>query len=71
MRKNGSETKKLCWNLKILNNENVIFEKDYTTLKSMPEDLGITYNRVVELSTGRKKQNGGKYDSVYVFTKIC
>ena len=71
MRKEGSITNKLCWNLKIMMNDNIVFEKDYTTLKSMPEDLGLTYNRVVELATGRKKQNGGKYDSVYVFTKIC
>jgi len=71
MRKEGSSTKKICWNLKIKNNDTIIYDKDYTTLKSMPVDLGITYNRVVELSTGRKKQKGGKYDSVYFFTKIC
>tara|TARA_R110000823_G_scaffold196726_2_gene328019 strand:- start:942 stop:1157 length:216 start_codon:yes stop_codon:yes gene_type:complete len=71
MRKDGSTTKKICWKLQIKNDDNIIFEKEYTTLKAMPEDLGITYNRVVELATGRKKQKGGKYDSIYVFEKIC
>ena len=71
MRKEGNKTQKICWNLKIKNNEVIIFEKEYKTLKEMPEDLGLTYNRIVELSTGRKKQKGGKYDSVYMFEKIC
>jgi hypothetical protein len=71
MRKEGSITNKLCWNLKITNNDNIIFEKDYTTLKSMTNDLGISYERIVNLSNNRIKQSVGKYDSVYVFTKIC
>ena len=70
MRKSGAKTEKLCWNLKVVNNENVIFEKDYPTLKNVGEDLGFKYNRVVELATGRKKQQEGIYDSKYIFTKI-
>lgn len=70
MRKSGAKTEKLCWNLKVLNNEVIVFEKDYPTLKTVGEDLGFKYNRVVELATGRKKQNEGKYDSKYIFVKI-
>lgn len=70
MRKSGAKTEKLCWNLKVINNENVIFEKDYPTLKNVGNDIGFKYNRVVELATGRKKQQEGKFDSKYIFTKI-
>jgi hypothetical protein len=71
MRKEGSITNKLCWNLKIYVNDNIIFQKDYTTLKSMTNDLGISYERIVNLANNRIKQSGGKYDSIYKFTKIC
>ena len=70
MRKSGAKTEKICWNLKVINNENTLFEKDYPSLKVIGDDLGFKYNRVVELATGRKKQQSGKYDSVYVFTKL-
>ena len=70
MRKAGAKTEKICWNLKVVNNENILFEKDYPSLKVIGEDLGFKYNRVVELATGRKKQNEGKYDSKYIFTKL-
>ena len=39
MRKSGAKTEKLCWNLKVINNENVIFEKDYPTLKNVGNDI--------------------------------
>ena len=70
MRKSGAKTEKLCWNLKVINNDITIFEKDYPTLKFVGEDLGFKYNRVVELATGRKKQQEGIFDSKYIFTKI-
>lgn len=70
MRKAGSKTEKICWNLKVLNNGNVLFEKDYPSLKSVGNDIGFKYNRVVELATGRKKQQTGTYDSKYIFTKL-
>ena len=70
MRKSGSNTIKNCWNLKIKNNGNILFEKDYPSLKVIGDDIGFKYNRVVELATGRKKQQTGIYDSVYVFTKL-
>lgn len=70
MRNNGDKTKKECWNLKILNNDAVLFDKNYPSLKVIGEDIGYKYNRVVELSIGRKKQASGKYDSQYIFTKL-
>lgn len=70
MRKTGSKTEKICWNLKVVNNDVVLFEKDYPSLKNIGDDIGFKYNRVVELATGRKKQQSGKYDSRYIFTKL-
>lgn len=70
MRKSGAKTEKICWKLKVINNDNIIFEKDYPSLKVIGDDIGFKYNRVVELATGRKKQQTGKYDSIYVFTKL-
>jgi len=70
MRKSGASTRKECWNLKIVNNNNVLFDKNYPSLKVIGEDIGYKYNRVVELSIGRKKQQSGIYDSQYIFTKI-
>lgn len=70
MRKNGAKTNKICWNLKVLNNGNILFEKNYPSLMNIGEDLGFKYNRVVEMATGRKKQATGIYDSQYIFTKL-
>jgi hypothetical protein len=70
MRKAGSKTEKICWNLKIVNNGNVLFDKEYPSLKHIGEDIGYKYNRVVELATGRKKQQTGIFDSQYIFTKL-
>ena len=70
MRKTGATTSKICWNLKVLNNDTILFEKEYPSLKMIGDDIGFKYNRVVELATGRKKQQTGTYDSVYVFTKL-
>jgi hypothetical protein len=70
MRKTGSLTEKLCWNLKVVNNGNVLFEKDYPSLKNVGDDIGFKYNRVVEIATGRKKQQTGTYDTKYIFTKL-
>lgn len=61
---------KNCWNLQIVNNGTVLFSKDYPSLKFIGADIGFTYNRVQELATGRKKQQSGKYDSVYLFKKL-
>ena len=70
MRKAGDKTKKECWNIKVVNQEVILFEKNYPSLKFVAPDLGFTYNRVVELSIGRKKQGSGIYDTQYIFTKI-
>lgn len=70
MRKSGAKTEKICWNLKIMNNGNELFNKDYPSLKVIGDDIGYKYNRIVELATGRKKQQTGTYDSIYLFTKL-
>ena len=70
MRKLGSATKSKCWKLEVVNQNEIIFEDEYPTLKDISNHLGITYNQVVELSSGRKKQPSGRYDTSYRFIKI-
>ena len=70
MRTKGANTKKLCYNLKIEINDEVIKNKDFTTLKEIADDCGFTYNRVVEMMRGRKKQLSGKYEPKYYINKI-
>lgn len=70
MRSKGSKTIALCWRLEVINQNDIIFTKEYTTLKEIANELGITYNQVVELSSGRKKQPTGRYDTTYKFYKL-
>lgn len=70
MRKKGSTTTAKCWKLEVINQNEVIYTGDYTTLKEIANELGLTYNQVVELSSGRKKQPSGRYDTNYKFSKI-
>tara|TARA_R100000541_G_scaffold46546_3_gene53622 strand:+ start:4283 stop:4567 length:285 start_codon:yes stop_codon:yes gene_type:complete len=70
-RRSGGLTKKLCWNCKISIQGNELHNKDYTTLKQIGEDLGISYNRVFELSTkGRKKYTTFKYEPKVTITNL-
>ena len=70
MRKKGSATLKLCWKCEVINQNETIYQNDYATLKQIANDLGLTYSQVVELSSGRKKDNKGRYDTNYRFTRI-
>lgn len=70
MRTKGSQTNALCWECKVMNQGQVIHEGKYKTLKEMAEDIGYSYNQVVELSSGRRKKHSGKYDSTYLINKI-
>ena len=72
MRTKGSKTNKNCWNCKVLTNSEgaILFDGDFKTLKEVSEELGLSYNQVVELSSGRKKQPTGKYDTNYKIEKI-
>jgi hypothetical protein len=56
MRKNGSESKKLCWRIRITQGENIIHNKDYTTLKIAGDDLGLTYSQICDLKPGGRNK---------------
>lgn len=70
MRKTGSKTCAKCWKLEVMNQNAPLFSGEYSTLKEISNELGMTYNQIVELSSGRKKQPNGRYDTSYRFTKL-
>ena len=70
MRKKGSATLKKCWKCEVLNQNETIYHNEYATLKQIANDLGLSYSQVVELSSGRKKDSKGRYDTNYRFTRI-
>ena len=70
MRVKGSKTNVNCWKIEVVNQNNIIFEGEYTTLKAVANELGFSYNQVVEISSGRKKQSKGRFDTFYKFIKI-
>ena len=70
MRKTGSKTLSKCWKLEVMNQNASLFTGEYSTLKEISNELGMSYNQIVELSSGRKKQPKGRYDTSYKFTKL-
>lgn len=70
MRKKGSNTIKICWKCEVINQNQVLFTGEFSTLKQIAHELGLTYSQVVELSSGRKKDNKGRYDTNYRLTKL-
>ena len=70
MRKKGSATLKLCWDCEVLNQNETIFKGQFATLKEIANELGLSYSQVVELSSGRKKDNKGRYDTNYRLKRI-
>ena len=70
MRKKGSNTLKLCWDCEVHNQNETIFKGQFATLKEIANELGLSYSQVVELSSGRKKDNKGRYDTNYRFKRI-
>lgn len=70
MRKSGDLTNKLCWKLSISIDGNLMFIKDFKTLKEIADELNLSYNVVSEMSLGRKKNRRGKYEPQYNFTRL-
>ena len=70
MRKKGSATLKKCWKCEVINQNETIYQNEYATLKQIANDLGLSYSQVVELSSGRKKDSKGRYDTNYRFTRL-
>jgi hypothetical protein len=70
-RTQGAKTSKLKWNVKVMVNDNELFNQDFSSLNQVAEPLGLSYFQVVEMANGRKKCFGnGKYDTRYIFSKI-
>jgi hypothetical protein len=57
MRTKDAKTKKLCWNVTIIQSGVILHNQDYTTLKKAADDLGLTYSQICELGpNGRCKK---------------
>ena len=70
MRNKGSKTNKNCWKLEVINQNNIIFEGEYKTLQEIAMECGKSYNQVVEMSSNRKKQPSGRFDTTYKLLKM-
>ena len=70
MRKKGSITTKLCWECEVHNQNEIIYKGQLATLKEIANELGLSYSQVEELSSGRKKDSKGRYDTNYRLSKI-
>ena len=70
MRTKGSKGINKCWTCDVYNQGEVIFSDCFITLRDVAEKLGMTYNQVVEISSDRKKQPKGFYDTTYKIYKI-
>lgn len=71
MRKKGSNTTKICWRCEVINQHQVLYSGEFATLKQISHELGLSYSQVVELSSGRKKDSKGRYDTNYRLIKIA
>ena len=70
MRTIGATTNKICWELIIKCDDNIVFYENFKTLKDIAKHLNITYNVVSEMAMGRKKIRTGKYDTQYIFNRL-
>lgn len=73
MRTKGAKTNKKCWKVFIKQNENILHDKEYTTLKEASEDLGLTYSQICELGPNgrcKKKSLNFKFMPSIQITKI-
>jgi len=70
MRKEGCKTIAKCWIVEVFNQNETIFKGEFSTLKEIANELGLSYSQIVEISAERKKQPTGRYDTSYKLTKI-
>ncbi len=70
MKTAGATTQKLCWKVSVKINDEIVFDKEYPSLKFVGNDLGLTYNRISELAIGRIKQRKGTFEPLYIFEKL-
>jgi len=62
------KSKTPCFNCLIEQNNNVLHDKDYITLKDISDDIGLSYSIIADLSSGRKKN--AKYNKFIYHPKI-
>lgn len=70
MRTNGALTQKNCYNLKVMMNGIETLNKDFKTLRDISNELGFSYNKVVELKRKKNKIIKGTYEPHYIIDKI-
>ena len=74
MRKNGNQSTKLCWKVKITQGDIILHDKDYTTLKIAGEELGLSYSQIIDLKPNgrnKKKSIAFKFYPNIEITKLC
>ena len=49
-----------CFNCTITQNEMELHNQDYKSLKDLAEDIGLSYNIIADLHSGRRKENKRK-----------
>jgi len=57
-----------CFNCKITQNDSVLHDKDYKTLKDISTDIGLSYNIIADISSKRKVNK--KYSDFKFLPKI-
>tara|TARA_R110000868_G_scaffold184747_2_gene426392 strand:- start:156 stop:509 length:354 start_codon:yes stop_codon:yes gene_type:complete len=56
-RTKGSKTKKKCWRIKVVQGDEIVYQKEYTTLQEASLDLDMSYCQLFELApNGRSKK---------------
>ena len=60
-RKKGSNTKKNCWNVKVIQGETELYNNDYKTLREAGKDLGMSYCQIFELAPNGRSKNKKKH----------
>ena len=71
MRTKGAFTKKKCWTLIVkdyLGNE--IINQEYGTLSQIATELGYSYNIIVDMVNKRKRSLKGRYEPIYIISKL-
>ena len=73
MRTKGAKTNKNCWRVFIKQDENVLHNQEYKTLKDAALELGLTYSQICELGPNgrcKKKSINFKFMPDIQITKI-
>ena len=57
-RKTGAVAVTQIWELSIIENNNVVSNEKFASIRKAAEHLGISYNALSEINKGRTKQKG-------------